>query len=75
MHESQIGRADSTSPNGMALRLSGNVHATSYIGSSRGRAIEVTLRNVHRRSGVAAASGARGGVETNGRCMIDIAGP
>jgi hypothetical protein len=56
VQDSQIGRADSMSPSGTALLRSGNVQATSYMCSSRGRATVVTRRNVQRRRGVAVAA-------------------
>ncbi len=75
VHESQIGRADSTSPRDTARRRSGNVQATSLTGSSRGRAVVVTRRKVQRRSGVAASSVARTGSDEVGRGVIAIRGP
>lgn len=73
MHDSQIGRADSTSPSGTATRRSGNVHATSYIGSSRALATATTRRNVQRRSDVPAVGVTRAGGFAIGRGVIAMA--
>jgi hypothetical protein len=51
VQDSQIGRAESTSPSDTALRLSGKVQDTSYIGKARASPIIATLRKVQRRNG------------------------
>jgi hypothetical protein len=75
VHESQIGRASSISPSAIGRLRSGNMHATSYCGSSRPFApTAVTRRNVHRRSGALGDAPGRGKGVLNGRGITAMAG-
>jgi hypothetical protein len=73
VHDSQTGLAASMSPSGIDLRRSGNVQATSYIGSARPLACVATRRNVQRRNGVLELSLGWAGVDAHGRGMRAMA--
>src|SRR6185369_13160432 len=72
VHDSHTGRAVSMSPNDTALRRSGNVHATSYIGRARASDTISIRRKVQRRSGACAAWGIAGAAK--GRGMTAMGG-
>ena len=62
------------SPSGIALRLSGKVHATSYIGSSWPFEMFVTRLNVQRRRGALDALSGRVADVAKGRGISAMAG-